>query len=88
MNKGRNIFKKLMLKTTHNNLSSLFYIWRREAKAKTIFNFHQEEGEIKQRKVEIKRLEKYIVDFKKDKGILLETQEEKIVESPRFAKKR
>lgn len=77
-----------MLKTTHNNLSSLFYIWRREAKAKTIFNFHQEEGEIKQRKVEIKRLEKYIVDFKKDKGILLETQEEKIVESPRFAKKR
>lgn len=50
--------------------------------------YHEEEGEVKKRKVEIKRLQIFLDDFKKDKGLLLENDEGNLVVSPRFQEKK
>ena len=85
---GRNLFKRLTRKAFCNRYEGMFYAWKVESAARGVLKYHHEEGEIKKRKVEIMRLEKFLQDFKKDKGLLLENEEGNFVMSPRFAKKK
>ena len=88
MNIGRNLFKRLTRKSFCNRYEGMFYAWKLEAEAKKVLAYHQEEGEVRKRKVEMLRLDKFIQDFKKDKGLLLENEEGNFVVSPRFQKKK
>lgn len=45
---------------------------------------HTQEGEVKKRKMEIQRLKKFLDDYKKEKGLLLENEEGNYVVSPKF----
>ena len=81
---GRDLFKKLTRKAIYGRLEGMFYIWRKEAKAKVVLEYHHEEGEVKKRRFEIQRIEKFLSDFKKEKGLLLENEEGDLVLSPRF----
>lgn len=49
---------------------------------------HEEEGEVKKRKIEIARLKIFLEDYKKEKGLLLEDDQGQLVVSPRFQEKK
>lgn len=66
----------------------LFYSWKLESEAKKVKIMHEEEGEVKKRKIEIMRLKIFLEDFKKEKGLLLENEAGQLVVSPRFQEKK
>ncbi len=69
------IEKALMRRLTKNAMNwrirDLFYTWKLETEAKRVKIMHEEEGEVKKRKIEIQRLKVFLEDFKKEKGLLL-----------------
>ena len=85
---GKNLFKRLTRQAIMNRYEGMFYSWKVETEAKRVLNHHANEGEVKKRNVEISRLKKFIDDFKKRKGLLLENEEGNFVTSPRFQKKK
>lgn len=80
--------KRLLKKVTRHAMNwrvrDLFYAWKLENEAKRVKQHHEEEGEVKKRKIEISRLKLFLQDFKKDKGLLLENEGGQLVMSPRF----
>lgn len=86
------IAKNLMRRITKNAMNwrvkDLFFTWKLETEAKKVKQMHEEEGEVKKRKIEINRLKIFLEDFKKEKGLLLEDEAGKYVLSPRFQEKK
>lgn len=80
----KNLLKRVTKNAMNWRVRDLFYSWKLESEAKKVKIMHEEEGEVKKRKIEITRLKIFLEDFKKEKGLLLENEAGQLVVSPRF----
>ena len=66
----RQFLRRLLRKPTTQSLGNLFHTWKLEAQARSILKYHQEEGDIKLRRNQYKRILKHIAEFKQQKGLV------------------
>jgi hypothetical protein len=61
----KKLMRRLVRRAMNDRVKDLFYAWKLETEARFMVREHISEGEIKKRQVEIKRLKKYLDDYKK-----------------------
>ena len=84
----KNLLRRISKNAMNWRIKDLFYSWKLECEAKKVKIMHEEEGEVKKRKIEISRLKIFLEDYKKEKGLLLEDDQGQLVVSPRFQEKK
>ena len=61
----KNLMRRLVRRAMNDRVKDLFYAWKLETEARFMVREHVSEGEVKKRQVEIKRLKKYLDEYKK-----------------------